>query len=126
METMKEAKTLRLHKTSADDAFFELVCSTVFLRYVLKHTSLHTLFSYSFCARRLYSTAKTKGKRDLPLLLSFSHPSLTLPLSLYIYVCVYIRNKSHLDFFSRAISLTAKVYSKVIHGVREARKEKKN
>ena len=61
----------------------------VFFCYVFKRTSLHTLFSYFFCARRLYSAAKTKESATS---FSFSLPSLSLILT-------YIRNKSHLDFF---------------------------
>jgi hypothetical protein len=96
----ERSKKTSLYRASSDDAFLERECAPLFFCYVLKRTPLHTLFSYFFYARRLHSAAKTKESAT-----SFS-PSLPLVLA-------YTRNKSHLEFFfSRAISLTTKVYDK--------------
>ncbi len=72
----------------------------------------YTLFSrIFFCERRLHTTAKTKESAT-----SFS-------LFLF-YSYIYIRNKSHLEFFflSRAISLTASL-QQATHGVRKQEKK---
>lgn len=101
METTIEAKTLR-SRASSDDAFLERVCAYVLLSlfFVLcssVHTSLHTLFSYFFA--RFACIARPKQRKARP-----PSPSLSC-----IYIYMYTRNKSHLEFFflSRAISLTA-------------------
>jgi hypothetical protein len=107
METTREAKT-PLYRASSDVAFLERVCSSFFY-YVLKRTSLHTLFSYFFLRASLTQRGQNKGKRDL-----------FLP---FILTYIYIRNKSHLEFFlSRAISLTASLWQ-AMHGVRKQEKK---
>jgi hypothetical protein len=85
-------------------------CAPLFFYYVLKRTSLHTLFSYFFLRASLTQRGQNKGKRDLFL-------------SLFL-ILTYIRNKSHLEFFflSRAISLTASL-RQATHGVRKQEKK---
>ncbi len=60
-------------------------CALLFFCYVLKRTSLHTLFSYFFA--RVAYTARPKQRKARSL-------SPSLP-----YSYIYIRNKSHLEFF---------------------------
>lgn len=91
METTIAAKTQR-SRASSDDAFLErvYVCAPLFFCFMLKRTSLHTLFSYFFCALRLHSAAKTK-ESTTSFFFSFLH--------IYIHTHTYTRNKSHREFF---------------------------
>jgi hypothetical protein len=86
METTIEAKTL-WYRASSDDAFLERVCSSVFFCYVLKRTSLHTLFSYFFLRASLTYHGQNKGKRDLFLALSL------------LFLHIYTQQKSSRVFF---------------------------
>lgn len=98
METTREAKTPLYRASSDDDVFLESMCSSFFC-YALKRTSLHTLFSY-FLACLAY-TLRPKQKESAT---SFSFS--------LVFLHIYATKVISSFFFSRTISLTAKVYDK--------------
>lgn len=84
---------------------------SIFLCYVLKHTSIHISFSYFFMLVAYTARPKTKGKRDLSIV--FLHIYATKVITRFIF------------FLMRSDKPDRKSLRQATHGVRKQKKKKK-